>query len=87
MRLSVIVRLVSSLLIRFMLGSSGIYLSATCDTNLERAIDELRKLRTLHELILNAADQGIYGLDLNAEGTFQNAATVDFPGKWSSQKQ
>ena len=62
-------------------------LSATCDTNPERAFDELRKLRTLLELILNVADQWIYALDLNAEGTFQNAATVNFPGKWRSQEQ
>jgi len=40
-------------------GSAGLCLAATCNTDLERTLDELRHLRTMHELILNAAGEGI----------------------------
>ncbi|MCW4187212.1 MAG: sigma 54-interacting transcriptional regulator [Candidatus Thiodiazotropha lotti] len=34
----------------------------------------------MHELILNAAGEGIYGLDVNGLGTFGNAATTEILG-------
>ena len=69
--------LLSAVLLRFELGSTGCYLAATCHTNLERVLDELRQLRTLHALILIAVGQGIYGLDGNGEVTQGNATTLD----------
>ena len=74
---SVIGGLLSAVLLRFESGSTGCYLAATCHTSLERVHNELRQLRTLHELMLNAADQGIYGLDGNGEVTQGNATTLD----------
>jgi PAS domain S-box-containing protein len=61
-------------------GESAIGLSATCNTDLDRALDELRQLRTMHELILDAAGEGVYGLDRNGKATFGNAATMDILG-------
>lgn len=61
-------------------GESGIGLSATCNTDLDRALDELQQLRTMHELILDAAGEGVYGLDRNGKATFGNSATMDILG-------
>ncbi len=61
-------------------GSAGLCLEATCNTDLDRALDELRHLRTMHELILDAAGEGIYGLDVNGNATFGNAATMEILG-------
>ncbi len=61
-------------------GSIGLCLAATCNTDLERALDELRHLRTMHELILNAAGEGVYGLDSEGKATFGNAATMEILG-------
>ncbi len=66
-------------------GAKGLALAATCNTDLERALDELRHLRTMHELILNAAGEGIYGLDRDGKATFGNAATMEILG-WQPQK-
>jgi hypothetical protein len=85
--LSVIGRLLSAVLLRFKLGSTGCYLAATCHTNPDRVLNDLRQLRTLHELILNAVGQGIYGLDGDGEVTPGNATTLDTLRKLSSQKQ
>ena len=74
-------------LLRFELGSTGCYLSATCNTNMERVLNELRQLRTMRELILIAVGQGIYGLDGNGEVTLGNATTLDTLRRLSSQKQ
>ncbi len=41
----------------------------------EEAFDELRHLQAAHELILDAAGEGIYGLDAEGNTTFGNAAT------------
>ena len=60
--------LLSAWPIRLESGSAGLCLAATCNTDLERALDELRHLRTMHELILNAAGEGIYGLDSERQG-------------------
>lgn len=75
------------MLLRFESGSTGCYLAATCHTNLERVHNELRQLRTLHALILNAADQGIYGLDEDGEVTLGNATTLYTLRSLSLQKQ
>jgi PAS domain S-box-containing protein len=61
-------------------GSTGLCLAATCNSDLDRALDELRRLRTMHELILNAAGEGIYGLDSDGRATFGNAATMEILG-------
>ncbi|MEN8131671.1 MAG: sigma 54-interacting transcriptional regulator [Pseudomonadota bacterium] len=66
-------------------GSAGLCLAATCNTDLHRALDELRYLRTRHELILNAAGEGIYGLDSNGKATFGNAATMEILG-WKPEE-
>ena len=61
-------------------GPVRLCLAATCNTELDRALDELRHLRTMHELILNAAGEGIYGLDIDGRATFGNAATMEILG-------
>ena len=42
--------------------------------------DELAKLQTQHQLILDAAGEGIYGLDGDGNITFSNAATEEILG-------
>ena len=42
--------------------------------------DELAKLQTQHQLILDAAGEGIYGLDGDGNNTFSNAATEELLG-------
>ena len=66
--------------VRLESGAAGLCLAATCNTDLHLALDELRRLRTMHELILNAAGEGIYGLDSEGRATFGNAATMDILG-------
>ena len=66
-------------------GALGLCLAATCNTDLDRALDELRRLRTMHELILNAAGEGIYGLDKDGRATFGNAATKTILG-WQPEE-
>ena len=66
--------------VRLESGAAGLCLAATCNSDLDRAIDELRRLRTMHELILNAAGEGIYGLDSDGKATFGNAATMEILG-------
>lgn len=65
-------------------GTRRLVLAATCSTHLNQALEDLRHLRTLHELILNAAGEGIYGLDANGMGTFGNSATTEILG-WKPQ--
>lgn len=66
-------------------GTVNLCLAATCNTDLDRALDELRHLRTMHELILNAAGEGIYGLDKTGKATFGNAATKAILG-WKPEE-
>jgi len=61
-------------------GSTGLCLAATCNSDLDRAPEELQRLRTMHELILDAAGEGIYGLDSDGRATFGNAATMEILG-------
>jgi PAS domain S-box-containing protein len=42
--------------------------------------DELQRLRSQHQLILDAAGEGIYGLDAEGRITFANAASVQILG-------
>jgi len=51
-------------------------------TELETAIRDLTEVQTEHQLILDAAGEGIYGLDQNGNTTFGNAAAEDILG-WS----
>ncbi len=46
----------------------------------EKTFDELKKLQVAHQLILDAAGEGIYGLDADGNTTFGNAATRDILG-------
>lgn len=43
-------------------------------------IDELAQLRTQHQLILDSAGEGIYGLDCDGKITFSNAAATEILG-------
>lgn len=55
-------------------------LAATCGEQLNETLVELKRLQTEHELILNAAGEGIYGLDANGMTTFANAASTQIVG-------
>ncbi|MES9832379.1 MAG: sigma 54-interacting transcriptional regulator [Candidatus Thiodiazotropha sp. DIVDIV] len=66
-------------------GSKMLMLEATCSTDLNQALEELRHLRTMHELILDAAGEGIYGLDAEGMATFGNAATTEILG-WEPEQ-
>ena len=44
--------------------------------------DELARIKRQNELILEAAGEGIYGLDINGRGTFTNPAAIAMTG-WS----
>jgi PAS domain S-box-containing protein len=59
-------------------------LAATCSEELDLALEDLRNLRTRHELILDAAGEGVYGLDSEGRTTFGNAATTQILG-WNPQ--
>jgi hypothetical protein len=79
--------LLPALLLRSESGPTGCYLSATCNNNLDQAVNELLKLRTRHELILYATGQGIHGLDVNGKDTFGNAATMEILCRLTTQIQ
>jgi PAS domain S-box-containing protein len=49
-------------------------------TELEAAIDDLTRVQTQQQLILDAAGEGIYGLDESGNLTFGNAATSEILG-------
>ncbi len=61
-------------------GRLWLYLTATCSDELNLALQELQRMRTRHELILNAAGEGIYGLDCEGRTTFGNTATREILG-------
>lgn len=62
-----------------------LYLSATCSDALDAALSELQNLRTMHASILDAAGEGIYGLDCEGRTTFGNAATMEILG-WNPRE-
>lgn len=66
-------------------GESWLYLSATCNDELDAALSELQNLRTMHELILDAAGEGIYGLDCEGRAIFGSAATKEILG-WNPRE-
>lgn len=49
-------------------------------TELDRAIGDLQRVQTQQQLILDAAGEGIYGLDRDGNLTFGNAATSEILG-------
>ncbi len=57
-----------------------VLLDATCGEELNQTLGELRRLQTSHQLILDAAGEGIYGLDCEGRTTFGNAATAQILG-------
>jgi len=61
-------------------GRPWLFLTAICDVELNQTLEELRHLRTTHELILDAAGEGVYGLDCEGRMTFGNAATMKILG-------
>jgi len=77
--------LLSAWCIQAQASATWLCLAATCNTDLDRALDELRHLRTTHELILDAAGEGIYGLDNEGRATFGNAATMEILG-WKPEE-
>jgi len=54
------------------------------DTGSENSSDELRRLRTRHQLILDSAGEGIYGLDAEGCTTFVNEAATRILG-WRAE--
>lgn len=57
-----------------------VIIAATCSDELNQALSELRRLQTTHQLILDAAGEGIYGLDCEGRTTFGNAASTEILG-------
>ncbi len=55
------------------------------DSELARTKDQYDRLQQTHELILNAAGEGIYGLDNQGHMTFANQASTDILG-WSVEE-
>jgi len=53
---------------------------ATDISEFDRAYEELSQLQTQHQLILDAAGEGVYGLDCNGKITFSNAAATEILG-------
>ena len=53
---------------------------ATDIGELDRTLAEFSQLQTVHQLILDAAGEGIYGLDSAGRTTFGNAATTEILG-------
>ncbi len=58
----------------------GIVVAATDVGEFMRAYEELSQLQTEHRLILDAAGEGIYGLDREGRTTFGNAASTEILG-------
>ena len=57
-----------------------VVLALTDIAECKQAIDELMRLKTAHQLILDAAGEGIYGLDNQGRTTFANAAATEILG-------
>jgi len=55
-------------------------LDATCGEELNQTLGDLRRMQTAYQLILDAAGEGIYGLDCEGRITFGNAATREILG-------
>ena len=57
-----------------------IMVAATDVSEFDRAYEELSRLQTQYQLILDAAGEGIYGLDCNGKITFSNASATGILG-------
>ena len=57
-----------------------VMVAATDVSEFDRAYEELSQLQTEHQLILDAAGEGIYGLDSAGRTTFGNAASTEILG-------
>jgi len=57
-----------------------IMVAATDVSEFDRAYEELSQLQVQHQLILNAAGEGVYGLDCNGNTTFGNKAATNILG-------
>lgn len=55
-------------------------LSKSGQDAVQAELDRLRRLERERALILDAAGEGIYGLDREGRGTFVNAAAMNIPG-------
>ncbi|MGI9330433.1 MAG: sigma-54 interaction domain-containing protein [Gammaproteobacteria bacterium] len=55
-------------------------IAANCDVQLGNTLTELKRLRNEHQQILDAAGEGIYGLDSEGKTTFANAASTKIVG-------
>ena len=66
-------------------GQSFLVIAATDVSKYHDAMTELAELQTQHSLILDAAGEGIYGLDANGCLTFGNAMAETILG-WDTQK-
>jgi len=55
-------------------------IAATDVSEYDQAYKELSQLQTQHQLILDAAGEGVYGLDCNGNTTFCNAAATEILG-------
>jgi len=63
---------------------SSVFVTVANVDELARTLHELTELHSHHQLILDAAGEGIYGLDANGLTTFGNAATERILG-WSPE--
>jgi len=61
-------------------GQMAVNLVARDVTDRKIAEDSIKKLSCQNELILNSADEGIFGLDLNGKHTFVNSAAAQMLG-------
>jgi PAS domain S-box-containing protein len=55
-------------------------IAANCNEQLDMTLTELTRLRNEHQQILDAAGEGIYGLDSEGKTTFANAASTRIVG-------
>lgn len=57
-----------------------VIVAATDISEFDRTYEELSQLQIQHQLILDAAGEGVYGLDCNGKITFSNAAATEILG-------
>ncbi len=57
-----------------------VFVAATDSHEFEQAFEKLSQLQKQHQLILDAAGEGIYGLDCDGRITFGNAAAAEIVG-------
>jgi len=62
-----------------------VLLAATDTTDHKKALEDLLRLQTTHQLILDAAGEGVYGIDCDGNTTFVNAAATEILG-WKEEE-